>query len=189
MKEKSTNKKLTTYNMILTALFAAIMCILGPNSIPIGPVPVSFTNLVIYLSVMLIGTKLGTLSYGIYFLLGLVGLPVFSGYSGGLQKIAGPTGGFLIGFFIMSIVAGLFLKFFPNNMIMIFIGLLLSTALAYAFGTVWFVIMMHTDVMTALSACVFPFIIGDIVKMLIALIIGMNIRKRLIKAGYIIVNS
>ena len=72
-----------TYEITMTALMAAVTCILAPLSIPIGPVPISFTNLAIYLSLYLLGWKRGTISYLIYLLLGLVGLPVFSGFTGG----------------------------------------------------------------------------------------------------------
>ena len=81
--------------MTMCAIMAALMCILGPMSIPIGAVPISFTNLVIYLTVYLLGAKKGCISYLIYMLLGVVGLPVFSGYTGGIAKLAGPTGGYL----------------------------------------------------------------------------------------------
>ena len=87
-----------TYEITMTALMAAVTCILAPLSIPIGPVPISFTNLAIYLSLYLLGWKKGTISYLIYLLLGLVGLPVFSGFTGGPAKLAGPTGGYIIGF-------------------------------------------------------------------------------------------
>ena len=78
-----------TYEITMTALMAAVTCILAPLSIPIGPVPISFTNLAIYLSLYLLGWKRGTISYLIYLLLGLVGLPVFSGFTGGPAKLAG----------------------------------------------------------------------------------------------------
>ena len=77
-----------TYEITMTALMAAVTCILAPLSIPIGPVPISFTNLAIYLSLYLLGWKKGTISYLIYLLLGLVGLPVFSGFTGGPAKLA-----------------------------------------------------------------------------------------------------
>ena len=96
-----------TYEITITALMAAVTCILAPLSIPIGPVPISFTNLAIYLSLYLLGWKKGTISYLIYLLLGLVGLPVFSGFTGGPAKLAGPTGGYIIGFIAMAIIAGL----------------------------------------------------------------------------------
>ena len=89
-------RKITTQQMALVAIMTAITCILAPFSLPIGPVPISLTNLVIYFSLYLLGWKLGTLSYVIYLLIGLVGVPVFSGFSAGPAKLFGPTGGYLI---------------------------------------------------------------------------------------------
>ena len=97
----------TTYAITVTALMTAVTCILAPLSIPIGPVPISLTNLAIYISLYLLGWKRGTISYLIYLLIGLVGIPVFSGFTGGPAKLAGPTGGYIIGFIVMAVIAGL----------------------------------------------------------------------------------
>ena len=80
-----------TYRMAMTALMAAVTCVIAPMAIPIGPVPISFTNLAIYLSLYLLGWKRGTVSYLVYVLIGAVGVPVFSGFTGGLGKLAGAT--------------------------------------------------------------------------------------------------
>ena len=93
-----------TYAITVTALMTAVTCILAPLSIPIGPVPISLTNLAIYISLYLLGWKRGTISYLIYLLIGLVGIPVFSGFTGGPAKLAGPTGGYIIGFIAMAII-------------------------------------------------------------------------------------
>ena len=105
--QSSTISRSKTYEITITALMTAVTCILAPMSIPIGPVPISFTNLAIYLSLYLLGWKKGTISYLIYLLIGLVGLPVFSGFTGGPAKLAGPTGGYIIGFIVMEVIAGL----------------------------------------------------------------------------------
>ena len=99
-------------DLTLIALMAALTCILGPMSItlPFTPVPISFTNLVIYFAVMVIGMKRGTISYLVYLLIGAVGLPVFSGFSGGLAKLAGPTGGYLVGFIFLALISGFFVE-------------------------------------------------------------------------------
>ena len=96
-----------TRQITLIGLMTAITCILAPLSIPIGPVPISLTNFAIYLSLYLLDWKKGTISYILYLLLGLVGLPVFSGFTGGIGKLAGPTGGYIIGFIPMAIIAGI----------------------------------------------------------------------------------
>ena len=84
------NKKLTTYQMAVTALMAAALCVLGPLSVPIGAIPISLSNFVICLTAWLLGPKFGTLSVAVYLLIGLVGVPVFSGYGAGIAKLAGP---------------------------------------------------------------------------------------------------
>ena len=75
--------------MTSTALMTAVTCILGPLAIPIGPVPVSLTPLAVFLSVYILGTKRGTIAYLLYLLIGAVGVPVFSGFTGGVGKLAG----------------------------------------------------------------------------------------------------
>lgn len=165
----------------MCAIMAALMCVLGPMSIPIGPVPVSFTNLVIYLTVYLLGTKSGCVSYLVYMLLGVVGLPVFSGFSGGISKLAGPTGGYLVGFILMALISGFVLEQFRRQVIPTFIGMVAGTFFAYLFGTIWFVIQSQSTVDYALRVCVQPFIPFDLIKMVIAIFLGQAIRTALKK--------
>ena len=173
-------KSFTTFQMTLIAVMAAITCILGPLSIPIpiSPVPISLTNLAIYLTVCLLGWKFGTISYLIYLLIGIAGLPVFSGFSSGFAKLLGPTGGYLIGFIPMAIIAGIVIDKFTNRGIQI-IGMIVGTAICYAFGTAWFCLQAGYTVGAALAVCVIPFIPADLCKMIIAMIIGPMVRKRL----------
>ena len=91
---------ITTKQLTLVGVMTAVTCILGPFSIPLpfSPVPISFTNLAVYLTVYVLGMKFGTISFITYLLLGAVGLPVFSAFTGGIGKLAGPTGGYLIGY-------------------------------------------------------------------------------------------
>lgn len=179
MQNTTTEKrKITTQQMALVAIMTALTCILAPFSLPIGPVPISLTNLVIYFSLYLLGWKLGTLSYVIYLLIGLVGVPVFSGFTAGPAKLFGPTGGYLIGFIPMAIIAGIVIDKFSQRWIQI-LGMIVGTAICYAFGTAWFCIQAGYTVSAALAVCVIPFIPADLIKMVIAMIIGPEIRKRL----------
>ena len=167
-----------TYAITVTALMTAVTCILAPLSIPIGPVPISLTNLAIYISLYLLGWKRGTISYLIYLLIGLVGIPVFSGFTGGPAKLAGPTGGYIIGFIAMAIIAGLVIDNFHQPWLQL-IGMIVGTIICYALGTAWFCFEAKSTVSAALSICVFPFIPGDLIKMIIAMLIGPAIKKRL----------
>ena len=162
-----------------TALITALLCILAPLSIPIGPVPISLTNLVLYFSVYIVGFKGATLSYIVYYLLGIAGLPVFSGYSGGLGKAMGATGGYLVGFIFIVIICGIVVEKFKDSRVLHILSMIVSTVIAYAFGTAWFCYITKNTVGQALVLCVYPFIIGDLVKMFVAMFLGFEVRKRL----------
>ncbi|MBU3157815.1 biotin transporter BioY [Clostridium estertheticum] len=176
-------KKINIHHLTLIGIMAAVICILGPLSLPIGIVPISLTNLAIYFSVYVLGQKKGTLSYIVYLLIGLVGLPVFSGFSGGFTKLFGPTGGYLIGFIFMAFISGIFIDKFSNKIYMCFLGMILGTIVTYIFGTAWLAYQLNMTFNASLAVGVLPFIPGDIVKMVIALLIGPQIKKRLISAG------
>ena len=176
-------EQISIKTMALIAIFSAITCILAPFSLPIGPVPISLTNLVIYFSLYVIGTWKGTASYVIYLLIGLVGLPVFSGFTGGPGKLFGPTGGYLIGFIPLAIIAGIFIDKFYSKWYLCLVGMILGTVVCYAFGTAWLAYEAHMNFKAALWAGVIPFIPGDLIKMILAMIAGPILKKALNKAG------
>lgn len=176
-------KRLSIYQIVFMGVFAALLCILAPNSIPIGTVPITLTNLVIYVCVYVLGVYFGTGSVCIYLLLGIAGLPVFSGYQGGLAKIAGPTGGYIVGFIFMAIIGGLFIEISHRNIVLTVIGWIIGTAVAYAFGTVWFVNVMDTSYAYALRVCVYPFILLDLAKIVVGTLLGKAVFLALKKAG------
>ncbi len=178
-------------NLVSYGLFAAMLCIFAPMSVPIGPIPISLTNLVLYIAIFIIGTKGTCISFVVYMLLGIVGLPVFSGYSGGPMKVVGPTGGYLVGFIPMIIVMGIIykkiasrMKLVPDVLITI-LGMIAGTLIAYALGTLWFMYQMDCELAYALSVCVIPFIPFDLGKMMIANVVGRAVRKPLLAQNLI----
>lgn len=177
----NTAGKSSPRRLVLIAMMTAITCILAPLSIPIpvSPVPISLTNLVLLISVYILGWKDASISFIIYLLLGLAGLPVFSGFSGGLGKIAGPTGGYLAGFIFMTVIAGLAVDIFSGKRLPAVIGMALGTAVAYAFGTAWLAIQMDLTFISALSIGVLPYLAGDTLKIILAVIAGPMLKKRL----------
>lgn len=176
---------MNTKSLALAGLMAAVVCVLGPISlpIPISPVPVSLGFFAVYLTMYLLGMKLGTISVYIYVLLGIVGLPVFTGFSGGMGKVLGPTGGYIIGYFFMAPTIGFFVDKWKKNYALIVLGMVLGTAVCYLFGTLWLAWQGGMSFMAALAAAVLPFIPADSVKIALAILVGMPVKKRLLQAG------
>ena len=188
MSEKITNGGSASYNrtrnLTLIGLMTAILCILGPFSIPIpvSPVPLSLTNFAVYITVYTLGMKSGTVSVLVYLCLGTAGLPVFSSFSGGLGKLAGPTGGYLIGFIFLALIQGFLMKAFPGKNTAAVIGMILGMAVCYLFGTAWLAIQMGLTFPAALSIGVLPYLPGDGVKIIIAAIAGPKLRTAVQRA-------
>lgn len=176
--------RISTRELTFMGLMTAIMCALGPLSIPLpGLVPISLGTLVIYFYPYLLGTRRAALCCLLYILLGAIGLPVFSGYSGGLPKLLGPTGGYMLGYFFIIMFEGLAIKHFSANRLIHAAGILFGTACCYLIGTLWLGHLLGLTFAKALAAGVIPFIPGDIGKAAVAIAVAPIIRARLQTAG------
>lgn len=179
--------KMAVTDLVMTALMAAFICVAGPLSIPLPftPVPISLTNLAIYIILFLTGWKRTTMSYLIYLLLGFVGLPVFSKGQAGAAVLLGPTGGYLVGFLFIAIVSGIVMEKYEAKIVPSVIGMIIGLTITYLFGTIWFCIQSETGFLQALGMCVFPFLPGDAIKIVIAIILGPSLKRHLVQAGII----
>ena len=187
-------KRNRVHRMAVCAIMAAVICVLAPIAVPIGPVPFTVGTLAIYLTAYLLGGVWGTVSTLVYLLVGLVGVPVFSGYMGGPSRLAGPTGGYLVGYLPMALLMGAvvqwsFRRFSGEGkkgiaaaLTVQFFGLAAGTAVLYAFGTAWYCIQAEADLSAAMAGCVYPFIPIDLIKIAVTLAIGMPVRRRLEQA-------
>ena len=178
-------EKLSTSTMTLVALMTAVICMAAPFTIPIGPIPISLATLVIYFVAYVLGWKKGCLACLLYLFIGMVGIPVFSGFSGGVGRLFGPTGGYLIGYILLVWITGWFAEHFSGKKIFYFFGMLLGTAACYAVGTAWFVYVAKAGIIAAVTTCILPFIPGDLIKMAVAVVMSPAVRGRLVKAGYV----
>lgn len=177
------HQKLTSHQMTAAALMCAVLCVLAPLSLPIGIVHLSLANLVICFSAWLLGAKLATLSVALYLALGAVGLPVFTGYSAGAGKLAGPTGGYLIGYLFLAAIGGFFVEKSHGQPVLSCIGLALGVAVSYICGTVWFILQMSCSLHSALAVCVYPFVLFDLFKIVLSCAVGPVLRRRLSQTG------
>ncbi len=184
-----TNSKVK--KMCYIALATAVICVLGPLSlnIPISPVPISLAILGIYLAAYVLGAKWGTVACILYILIGLVGVPVMANFTGGPQKLFGPTGGYIIGYIAVAFFAGLFIDKFEDKPYMHAAGMIMGVAVCYTLGTVWLAVSAGMTFNAALAAGVIPFIPMDIVKMVIAIAVGVPVRKALKRVGVPAVNK
>lgn len=171
------------YALTMTAAAAAALCVLGPWTVPLGAVPLSLCTLFLYLAAWLLDPKRAAAAAAVYVLLGAVGLPVFAGFMGGLGHLAGPTGGYLAGYLPMAAICAAFIRRVPECQWMGLAGMVLGTGVLYAVGTVWFCIQTGTGPVQALVVCVLPFLPGDLMKVLVALLLGPALRSRMERSG------
>lgn len=167
----TTNKKTTTFptkKLCFTALWTAIICIVSPFSIPVFSVPITFSTIAIFLSALLLGKTYGTISVAVYIALGAIGLPVFSGFLGGMGVLLGPTGGFIIGYAVCAFVIGLL---YQKTKISPFIIMAIATLIIYLLGLAWYMVVTNSNFIVALLVCVVPFILIDAIKILLTTIL------------------
>ena len=162
-----------TKDLTMTGLIAALICILGPLSITIPgtPVPISFTNLALYFIVMAAGCRMAVSGY------------LFSAFTGGVAKLAGPTGGYLIGFIFLALLSGWMVDKSDGKIWVSAAGMVLGTAVTYLFGTAWLCIQMNLSFPQGLVIGVIPYLPGDAVKIAVAVIAGKKARNALKKIG------
>lgn len=162
---------------VLTALLAAALCVLAPLAVPVGFVPVTLATLGVYLAAGLLGSWRGTAAVGLYLLLGAVGLPVFAGFSGGVQQLVGLTGGYLWGYLLCALTAGLLLQR-SHRPVLVPVWLAAGTAVLYAVGTGWYWWQTGGTPGAAVAACVLPFLPADAIKIAVATALILPLRER-----------
>ena len=179
---------------------AALLCVLGPLSIEIGPVPLSLATFVVYLAGAVLGWKWGTMAVLVYLLLGMAGVPVFAGFTGGAAKVAGVTGGYLAGYLPCALITGLgstpALPFAGRKakekafgllasagarrrIIRLALFMVLGTAVLYLIGTAWFMFQTGNGLAVSLGLCVYPFLAGDALKIAAAVLIASPVKLAL----------
>ena len=185
-------KKLTLFDMTLCALFAAVICVLSPISIQIGPIPVSLGLLGVLLAASVLGPVRGVTAVLVFILAGACGLPVFSGGRGGFSVLIGPTGGYIWGYLPAAVIAGIKSSGIKAESrkekiitsLLSVITCIIGTAICYLCGTVQYCFVADIGFIAALAACVIPFIPLDMLKCIFAGIFGTELRRILRRAGF-----
>ncbi|MBR3356451.1 MAG: biotin transporter BioY [Solobacterium sp.] len=169
-------------NMTETALMAAVIAVLSPLAVPLaGQVPISLATLAVMLAGIVLKEKYGTLAVVIYIVLGMIGMPVFAGWSSGASVVFGMTGGYIIGYLPLAWITGraaaAAAKCTPYSYTKLITGALLGTLVLYVLGTVWFMAYTGMGPAASLSACVLPFLPGDALKIAAAALLAPRLEK------------
>lgn len=172
---------MNTGNLTRTSLMTALICILAPISIPlpISPVPITLGTFALYLSLYVLEYKQAICSTVLYLLLGAVGLPVFSGYTAGFSRFFGAGGGYLVGYIFLVIIGGYFVNKYKQSPIIQIIGCFLGTIITYLIGTFWLAKVIEAEFIATIPAGVLVYLPLDTVKMILACIVGREVRKRI----------
>lgn len=175
-------KRSTTQNLVITGMFTALLCVLAQITIPTAPIPFTLSLYAIFLIGALLPPKPALMSVLSYILLGAFGLPVFAGFKGGAHILTGVTGGFIMSYPAMSFLTALFWKSFRKaKPLGLTFGMLISLILCYLIGALWFRYSTDSSFYYALTICVFPFILTDLIKIGLAVGTSLIIRKTLTK--------
>lgn len=159
------------------ALFAAIIALCSQLTVPVPPIPFNMALFGVWLCAALFGGRLAALCTAVYLAVGAVGLPVFSGFQGGLQTLAGPTGGFLLSYPVSAAVCGALINRARSRFPVYPAAMALGCAVCYGAGSGWYAFTTSTPFPAALAACVLPFIIPDILKIALASVISYRLNK------------
>ncbi|KXL51916.1 biotin transporter BioY2 [Anaerotignum neopropionicum] len=170
-----------TKELTKIALMTAIICILAPISIPLplSPVALTLCTFALYLSVYILTPKQAIAATALYLFIGSIGIPVFSGYTAGFAKFAGPGGGYLVGYLILVAVSSFFVSKFPNSYAMQMFGTFLATIITYTIGTFWLAKVTNAGFFATLPMGAFIFLPLDIVKIILACVVGRKTQRYL----------
>lgn len=170
-----------TKDLTKIALMTAIICILAPISIPIpiSPVALTLCTFALYLSTYILTPKQAIAATALYLLIGSIGVPVFSGYTTGFAKFAGPGGGYLIGYLFLVAISSYFVEKFPNSVALQIAGAFLATIITYTIGTFWLAKITNASFFATLPIGALIFLPLDIVKISLACLVGRKIQRYL----------
>lgn len=171
-------------NMILCALFAALLCVCAWIAIPIGSAVVTLQTFALFLTLGLLGGKRGSIVCLVYLLLGATGLPVFSGFRGGLGMLFGATGGYLIGFLAAALTYWAVTSLFEKAFLTQLLATIIALAVCYCFGTGWFLWVWHPPGCpegfgAALLMGVVPYLLPDAIKLTLALLLTKRLQRHI----------
>ncbi|WP_238726920.1 biotin transporter BioY [Diplocloster modestus] len=178
-------QKISTRSIVAVGVFAAVIAVLSQISVPMpSQVPITLQTFAIALAGYVLGWKRGLGAVVVYVLLGAVGVPVFANFTAGFQVLVGPTGGFIFGFLGMAVLCGLGGRQKDKPLAILFS--LLGLSVCHLAGALQFSMITSTSIGQALLIASVPYLIKDVISLVLAYVVGAILRKRLASAGILI---
>ena len=162
--------------MVLASLMAALTAVGAYIHVPIGPVPIALSTLFVLLSGLLLGSRWGLTSMGLYLLVGAIGIPVFAGGKGGFAHFFGPTGGYLLGYVIAAGLTGFISERSRGLLILDILAILVGSIAIYGLGVPWLKMVTQMSWTKTLMVGMVPFLVGDAIKASVAIILARSVR-------------
>ena len=180
MSTSTASTRLRTRDLTHIALFAVLMAVCAWITIPMT-VPFTLQIFAVFAALATLGGRRGTYAVAVYLLLGAVGLPVGAGFQGGLGWLLGTTGGYIVGFLCIALIYWLITAKLGESLPVKAVACVLDLLVCYVFGTIWFMVVYArttgpVGVMTALGWCVFPYVVPDLLKLVLAVTLSQRVK-------------
>ena len=180
MTTATASSRLRTRDLTYIALFAVLMAVCAWITIPMT-VPFTLQIFAVFAALATLGGRRGTYAVAVYLLLGAVGLPVGAGFQGGLGWLLGTTGGYIAGFLCIALIYWLITAKLGESLPVKAVACVLGLLVCYVFGTIWFMAVYARStgpvgIMTALGWCVFPYVVPDLLKLVLAVTLSQRVK-------------
>lgn len=176
----NTTAHLRVRRMVLCALFAALTAVCSQIAVPMPwGVPINLALFAVYMAGTMLGAFWGTVSQFVFVALAAIGVPVLAGFQGGPSAIFGKTGGYAIGYMLAALLTALLAKVLGRKFWSLCVAMVVGCAACYVLGTIWFMVLTGADLVSALGWCVLPYLPGDVVKILLAAALTMQLDRRM----------
>ncbi len=177
-------RRVSVFDITCVAAGAALIAVCSWVTVPLPAVPVTLQTFAVFAALGILGGARGTAAVAVYIALGAAGVPVFSGFNGGLGALLGATGGYILGFLFSALLYWLITSLWKRPALPRIVGMIAGLAVCYAFGTVWFAVVYSRasgpiGFGAALMKCVVPFLLPDAVKLALAYAVSSAVKKRL----------
>ena len=182
MQRRTQNRLSATRELAVIALAISLLAICSHISVPAFVGHITLQLFAVLLIASTLDLKKSFISVALYIAMGLIGIPIFAGFRGGLSVLLDVSGGYLLGFLLISVTVPLARRFFGELTVCTLASSLIAMLLTYVIATLWFMIVTSAPLSfesfrIAIAWCALPYVIFDIIKLALVLICAPRVRR------------